>query len=156
MAILRRSKQTAVLVGKTSGFIDSGFVKKMAWTLEISIFKIDWNFGFLLFKCDVLKALATRFEWMNGIFGEAKVYQVLALLNKILIHPMNKFELIDGMMTIAGVEVDARAIKRTFWWQKVIKLTACSQNGCLNDIGHTIYTMIEGCGNKYDYYLSSI
>ena len=45
---------------------------------------------------------------MNGIFGEAKVYQVLALLNKILIHPMNKFELIDGMMTIAGVEVDAR------------------------------------------------
>jgi hypothetical protein len=51
---------------------------------------------------------------MNGIFGEAKVYQVLALLNKILIHPMNKFELIDGMMTIAGVEVDARAIKRTF------------------------------------------
>ena len=45
---------------------------------------------------------------MNGIFGEAKVYQVLALLNKNLIHPMNKFELIDGMMTIAGVEVDAR------------------------------------------------
>ena len=42
---------------------------------------------------------------MNGIFGEAKVYQVLALLNEILIHPMNKFELIDGMMTIETIKI---------------------------------------------------
>ena len=30
----------------------------------------------------------------------------MALLNEILIHAMNKFELIDGMMTIVGVAFD--------------------------------------------------
>ena len=42
-------------------------------------------------------------EWMASLNQEGKVYQVLALLNEILIHPMNKFELIDGMMTTVDV-----------------------------------------------------
>ena len=52
--------------GKKSGFVDSGFVKKMSFLLMASLisfhFESRLKLWFLLFKCDVPKALATRFE----------------------------------------------------------------------------------------------